>query len=153
MARTWRGAIPRARSRPISRVRSNTDRARVLAIPKRATTIERPSSAVTNPSRRLIRLSMVPRNADWSWIWTMGKALPAASMPACAASRDVPAARRTSTIESSWSAAVKCRSNVGMFTTNDASRSLSAKIPAIRRRWLPVREKTAGIWSPTFQLV
>jgi hypothetical protein len=48
MDRTCRRASPTARSRPISRVRSNTDRARVLMIPNIAMRIDSPRSAVTS---------------------------------------------------------------------------------------------------------
>ena len=45
IARTWRRRMPTARSRPISRVRSNTDSMSVFTIPISAMITARPSRA------------------------------------------------------------------------------------------------------------
>ena len=52
--RVWRLFMPTARIRPISRVRSNTPRARVIEMPSTAMTIEKPSSTVMTTSSWLI---------------------------------------------------------------------------------------------------
>ena len=50
IARTWPRVMPTARSRPSSRVRSNTDSARVLTMPSRAITTASSSITVTKVS-------------------------------------------------------------------------------------------------------
>ena len=53
MRRAWRRVMPTARSRPISRVRSNTDSVRVLTMPTRAMSRENPRNTFTSTSRVL----------------------------------------------------------------------------------------------------
>ena len=59
--RSWPRVMPTARSRPISGVRSTTDRISVLTMPNRAMITARPSSALTDEmmalKKALIRLA------------------------------------------------------------------------------------------------
>jgi len=54
MDRSWARVWPTARSRPISRVRSNTDSIRVLTMPMSAMMMASASSAYTRPSSVLM---------------------------------------------------------------------------------------------------
>ena len=61
--RVWRRVMPTARIRPISLVRSNTPRAKVIEMPRTAMTIEKPSSTVMITSNWSIWASCDFRNS------------------------------------------------------------------------------------------
>ena len=95
--RSWLRAMPTARSRPSSRVRSWIDRARVFTIPSRAMTTDRASSAVTGTSSWLTAASWAASTWVRSRTSTLGKSTRASSTARRPASAVMPGARRTST--------------------------------------------------------
>jgi hypothetical protein len=62
---SWSRPSPTARSRPISRVRSMTDRASVFTMPSTAITTESPSSAYRITSTWLTWSAMLDTNSSW----------------------------------------------------------------------------------------
>ena len=68
IVRTWRRRMPTARSRPISRVRSNTESMRVFTIPISAMSTARASRAYTRPSSWLTLAVWACSN--WVLVWT-----------------------------------------------------------------------------------
>ena len=125
---TWRRAMPTARNRPNSRIRSVMESTRVFTMPRRAMRMANASSTTSRLSTESIWASMSAMSSSVLVTSTFGKASVTASTAARASGTDTASAAVMSTKRSSLKS--MCRSKRSSVMSAGVPRALFSKTPS-----------------------